>query len=248
MPHTETYIRTRLTISHLSPLSSSMFDHDVLNPTATAPYAPSDVEAGSYYYGLRSTPRSVARSSCDVWMRPTGLEAYSIPKELTPLGTHRLNEAWEATIGPAMDCYLQEKQVRCNSMTPLRIGTVGQAFPPAVVLIGVDPGSLSRELGVEVAIRCHSILVDNGIDDVHVEIRESKSTLSASMYKPTYSANPAFLLREPFSTSLGIPICSSKAKTTNFEGTGGFFFTDSAKSGILFMVTARHVLCLPDTE
>ena len=223
-----------------------MFNHVVPNPPPSAPYAPSDVEATYYYYGLPSKPRLVARSSCDVWMRPTGAEAYLVPKGLTPLGAHRLNEVWEGTVGPAMDRYLQEKQVRCTSMTPLRIGTAGQASPPAVILVEVDPDSLPHELGIEVAIRCHSILVDNGIDDVHVEIRESKSTLSASMYKPAISANSTALLREPFSTSLGLPICNSK--TTNFEGTGGFFFIDSAKPGILFMLTARHVLFHPDKE
>ena len=102
-----------------------MFNHVVPNPPPSAPYAPSDVEATYYYYGLPSKPRLVARSSCDVWMRPTGAEAYLVPKGLTPLGAHRLNEVWEGTVGPAMDRYLQEKQVRCTSMTPLRIGTAG---------------------------------------------------------------------------------------------------------------------------
>lgn len=49
-----------------------------------------------------------------------------------------------------------------------------------------------------------------------------------------------------FLTTLGIPICN--AKTTNFEGTGGFFFMDIAKPGILHLLAARHVLFNSDRE
>ncbi|KAH8110516.1 hypothetical protein DFH11DRAFT_773107 [Phellopilus nigrolimitatus] len=224
-------------------------NHTVPDPAPNAPYLPSDVEAANYFYGLPSKPRLIARSSCDVWMKPTGLEAYLIPKELTPLGPHLLNEVWEGRVGPAMDLYLQEKLengVQWTTMTPLRIGIVGQPFPPAVILVGVEPGSLSHELGIDVALGCRSILVENGILDIHVEIRESKFTRAAMMYKPALNSNPAAALHEPFSTSLGLPICN--AKSTNFEGTGGFFFIDSTKPGALFMLTARHVLFNPHEE
>ncbi|KAI0246256.1 hypothetical protein BJV78DRAFT_1364965 [Lactifluus subvellereus] len=221
----------------------SLFNHNVPDPPTDAPYVPSDVEATNYYYGLPSKPRFIARSSPDVWMKPTGAEAYL---ELTPLGTHLLNAVWEKTVGPAMDLYFQGKGVQVTSMNPLRIGMAGQSSPPAVIFVGVNPGSLSPELGIEVAVHCRSILVQNGIDDVHVEIRESKFTRAAMMYKPAISANPAAAVREPFSTSLGLSICN--AKTPNFEGTGGIFFIDPAKPGILHLLTARHVLFHPDKE
>ncbi|KAI9460941.1 hypothetical protein BJY52DRAFT_1117551 [Lactarius psammicola] len=224
----------------------SLLNHSVPNPPTNAPYIPSDVEATNYYYGLPSKPRFIARSSPDVWMKPTGAEAYLEPKELTPLGTHLLNAVWEKTVGPAMDLYLQGKGVQNTSMNPLRIGIAGKSSPPAVIFVGVNPGSLSPKLGIEVAVHCRSILVQNGIDDVHVEIRESKFTRAAMMYKPAISANPAAAVREPFSTSLGLPICD--AKTTNIEGTGGIFFIDPAKPGILHLLTARHVLFHPDKE
>ncbi|KDQ52060.1 hypothetical protein JAAARDRAFT_139278 [Jaapia argillacea MUCL 33604] len=216
------------------------------NPPTNAPYVPSDVEARNYYYGLLSKPRFIARSSPDVWIKPSGPEAYLQPKQLTPLGAHLLNEVWEKTVGPAMDRYLQGKGVQSTSMNPLRIGIVGQSSPPAVIFIGVNPGTLSHELGIEVAVHCRSILVRNGIDDVHVEIRESKFTRAALMYKPAISANPATVVRESFSTSLGLPICNEK--TSNFEGTGGFFFIDPAKPGILYLLTTRHVLFHPDND
>lgn len=145
-----------------------------------------------------------------------------------------------------MDLYFQEKGVECTSMIPLRIGIAGQSSPPPVIFVGVNPGSLTPEFGIEVALHCRDILLQNSIDDVHVEIRESTFAPAAMMYKPAISANPAAVVREPFSTSLGLPICNSR--TPNYEGTGSLFFTDSAKPGILHLLTARHVLFHPDLE
>lgn len=90
----------------------SLANHDVPNPPPNEPYVPSDTEAKYYYYRLPySLPRLVARSSCDIWMRPTGAEAYLSPKELKPLGTHLLQEVWEDTVGPAMGSSMQDKGV-----------------------------------------------------------------------------------------------------------------------------------------
>ncbi|KAF7795267.1 hypothetical protein EIP86_006420, partial [Pleurotus ostreatoroseus] len=209
------------------------------------PYVPSALEAKRYYYRLPSKPRLIARSSCDVWTKPTGLEAYFRPKSLTPLGPHLLNDVWEDNVGPAMAQYMLQQGVQWTTMTPLRIGIADEPSPPAVVLIGVNPGTLTHERGIDVAVHCRSILVELGISDVHVEIRESEAHFDATLYKPKGFSNPQVArLVEPFSTSLGLPICN--ATTTHHEGTSGFFFTDSKKPGKLFMLTTRHVLFHPD--
>ena len=214
--------------------------------TDSGPYVPSAVEKEHYYYGLPSMPPLIARSSSTVWMPPTGAEAYLEPKELAPLGQHRLEAVWDDVVGPAMVDYFKEKQVQWNSLHPLRIGIVGQAPPPAVIFVGVNPNSLSHELGIELAVHCHSILLSNDIEDMHVEIRESIVTSSASLYKPAISANPAAVHSEPFSTSLGIPI--SPAEKPWVEGTGTFIFIDNNKPGIPLLLTARHVLFNPNEE
>ena len=208
----------------------------------SAPFLPSDLEAANFYYGLESKPILVARSDRDVWVPSQGPYVYVEAKVLTPLGPHPLNRVWDETVSVAMESYLQEQGVLYTGMTPLRIGVDGQASPPAVIFMGVRHGSLTREKGYEVAVHCHSILVQHNITDIHVQIRESEATLSAaSLFKPAITANVAYNLRQPFSTSLGIPICN--AGTTHFEGTGGFFFT---RNGKLFMVTARHVVFDPN--
>ncbi|KAI1793435.1 hypothetical protein LXA43DRAFT_917078 [Ganoderma leucocontextum] len=223
-----------------------MFGHHVPTPPNNAPCIPSPVETKFYLYGLPSGARMIARSSADVWMQPPGPEAYLEPKELAVLGAHRLNDVWEDVVGPAMDTYLLGQQVKCSVMHPLRLGIAGQPSPPAVIMIGVNHDSLSAESGLQVAVHCRSILLDNQIEDVHVIVYESKYQLLAGMYKPAITANPVAIVREPFSTTLGIPICN--AKTTNIAGTGGIFFVDTTKPGKLFLLTARHVLFHPDEE
>ncbi|KAH8925345.1 hypothetical protein BT69DRAFT_1279791, partial [Atractiella rhizophila] len=75
---------------------------------------------------------------------------------------------------------------------------------------------------------------------------ESKYRFHAGLYKPAVTSNPIAIVREPFSTMLGIPVCNGN--TSNFEGTGGFYFIDTAKPGKLFLLTARHVLFHHDKE
>lgn len=223
-----------------------MADHTVPNPPIGAPYIPSTVEANNYLYGLPSKGRFIARSSPDVWMKPTGPEAYLEAMELDPLGPHKLDtKIWEGAVGPAMDSYLLEQQVQHTLLLPVRINRTHQPSS-AVIMVGVNHGTLSHELGIKHAIHCRLILVENGIDDMHIIIYESKFHRSASLYKPAITSNPVASVREPFSTTLGIPICN--ASTPYLEGTGGFFFTNPAKPGILFCLTARHVLFHPDND
>jgi len=150
---------------------------------STTPHPPSPVEAKYFYYGLPSRPLLVARSSTNVWsVQP---EAYPTPKGLRPVGLHPLQEIWEATVGPAICDYLDSKKVKWTSVDTVRIGHEGDPSPPAIVWIGVFPDSLSAEDGIKIATHCKSILFTHGIDDVHVEIRESILT-GPKVWGPAY--------------------------------------------------------------
>ena len=46
------------------------------DPLPNAPFVPSAEEADQRYYGHPSQPYFVARSSHDIWVMPTGMEAY----------------------------------------------------------------------------------------------------------------------------------------------------------------------------
>ncbi|KAI0650487.1 hypothetical protein C8Q79DRAFT_388852 [Trametes meyenii] len=163
----------------------------------------------------------IARSSADVWMPPTGAEAYLKPKELAILGAHSLNGVWEDIVGPAMEAYLADQQA--STTTPS-----------------------SAKSGLQVAVHCRSILLNHKIEDVHVIVYESKYRFLAGLHKPAVTSNPIAIVREPFSTTLGISVCD--ATTPNFEGSGDFFFIDTAKPGKLFLLISRHVLFHPDKE
>ena len=212
--------------------------------TSPAPGVPSSTEAEFYYYGLRSQPALVARSSDTVWFQPTGPEAYLKAKELRTVGRHGLNDVWETVVASAIESYLQSQQVDYRSVDPARIGYAGSNVFPLVLWIGVAPGSLSGTDGRAVALGCRDILINNGITDVEVEIRVSIAALQTRLYAPVLTSDPIVRAIEPFATSLGIPICA--ATTPSIEGTGGFFFTDSRRPGKVFLVTARHVLFHPD--
>jgi len=225
----------------------SMSGYTIPATVPTAPYPPSPVESQHYYYGIPSQPPLVARSSFNVWVKPTGPEAYLIPKESSPIGLHPLRVIWEATVGPAMVGYLDSKGVKWTSLDPVHMGCAGESSPPVIVWMGVVPGSLSAEEGVEVATHSKSILSAHGID-VHVEIRESMVTHSAcpKMYKPVPTSNATARAREPFSTALGLSICAEV--TSSIEGTGGFFISNPLKPGHIYLITARHVVFHPDKE
>ncbi|KAM6499262.1 hypothetical protein JOM56_004770 [Amanita muscaria] len=60
------------------------------------------------------------------------------------------------------------------------------------------------------------------------------------------TSNATARAREPFSTSLGLPICAEV--TPSIEGTGGFFISDSRNPGKIYLVTARHVVFHLDND
>ena len=225
---------------------TSASNYTVPNPLPNAPFVPSPEEAEHRYYGLPSQPPFVARSSYDIWVMPTGMEAYIQPRELRRVGEHPLCDVWEGRVDVAMHNYLLERKVGYTSLDPVRIATVGESVAPVIIWVGVEPGSLSAERGIEVAVGLRACLLANGIEDVHVELRESVVTAFAKVYKPSPTSNPTVQVREAFSTALGITICAEK--TPDIQGTATFFFTVSSKPGKLFLLAAKHVLFRVDEE
>ena len=219
---------------------------DCLSPLPNAPFVPSVEEAENRYYGLPSRPYFIARSSHDVWVAPTGMEAYLKPRELRPVGEHPLCDVWEGGLDVVMHNHLVEQEVQYTSLDPVRIRIVNESAAPVIIWVGVEPGSLSADRGVEVAVGLRVFLLAHGIEDVHVEIRESAFTTFAKMYKTVPDYNPTARAREPFSTTQGIAICSEESP--DIQGTATLFFTVSSKPGKLFLLAAKHVLFRVDEE
>jgi hypothetical protein len=212
----------------------------------TLPSPLSEKEAKFYYAGLPSAPVLVARTSTTRWEAPTGPEAYSKVKELRAVGNHPLKETWEDNLALKLHALLESMKVKWTSTDVVRIGNAGDSSAPVILWIGVIPASLTGNDGVIVASKCRGLLVEHNIADVDVEIRESVVTLSAGpKFLPSvYSSDPTVDVREPLTTTLGLPIC---AKAMSYaEGTGGFFIAEGGNAKRLLLVTARHVVFKPD--
>ena len=147
------------------------------------------------------------------------MQAYLKHKEIIPLGAHPLTAyCLEGTLAPCLEAYLLSPEVQVSLLNSFLIGVL-------FVLVGIKHNTLIGQAGLDAALGCRSILVENGLDDVHVIILESVFSFFnyKGLYKPAITANPVTVIREPFSTSLGISICP--AESPNVEGgTGGFYF------------------------
>lgn len=125
---------------------------------------------------------------------------------------------------------LDEKGVDWISTDVLRIPYIEKPCGDVILWIGVKPGSLSCELGVEMVLRCKELL-DYSIKDIDVEIRQSEvvSLAGPQLREPDSAFDPMDSLREPLTYTLGIPICSQstpRALVASFSTTvvmaGGF--------------------------
>ncbi|KAI5116737.1 hypothetical protein M0805_001379 [Coniferiporia weirii] len=205
-------------------------------------------EAQCYYAGLYSRPLLVGRSSTTPWKAPTGMEAYSRPKMLGTVGRHPIKEVWEGNLSRNVVEHLDSKKVAWTSIDVVRIGYVDDSFHPVILWIGVQPESLSAEEGTEVACSCKGVLVQSGIIDVEVEIRESLVTPleGPKLLAHTTFFDPTVDVRGPLTPTLGLPI--SGKHTPRTEGTGGFFIAEGGTSKRLFLVTARHVVFKPNKD
>ena len=227
-----------------SPPAGMSYNLDYSNRLATPPPPPrvSEREAVQYYRGLYSNPRLIARTG-KPWIPPSGPEEYPRINELRNLGTHELFDIWEDNIALKVHKILEQHKVNWSSTEIVRIAYVDEPDGSLVLWIGIysTPIRLSYDVGIEVALQCKQLLLSYGIHDVDVELRESDIVQSASsaLFKPVDILDPTAIMREPFTTALGMSICAQS--TPWAEGTVGFFM---AVDGVdkLYGVTARHVL------
>ncbi|RPA99861.1 hypothetical protein L873DRAFT_1682426 [Choiromyces venosus 120613-1] len=210
--------------------------------------APLSKEAQFYYAGLPSGPHLVGRSSTSLWEAPSWPEAYNKPKVLGTVGRHAIRDVWEGNLSCKVVEHLDSKKVAWTSIDVVRISYVEESFRPVILWIGVQPESLSVEDGTKVACSCKEILIQSGINNVDVEIRESLVTSleGLKLLAPAFTFDPTVDIRNPLTSTLGLPI-SSKL-TPSSEGTGGFFIAEGGSSKRLFLITARHVVFKPNRD
>ncbi|GAB1318438.1 hypothetical protein MFIFM68171_08648 [Madurella fahalii] len=145
--------------------------------TMAAITEPSDVEKELYYYGLPSCPRLVARSDfLTVPWAPRIEDEFTVTKELKNVGSHEIVDIYDSSLRDKIVSRLDSTE--WTSIDVVRIGYFGSSFYPVILWIGVTPGSLTSQEGLDIALGCRSELTRAGLD-VHCEIREAAVTTLA---------------------------------------------------------------------
>ncbi|KAK0193406.1 hypothetical protein F5146DRAFT_1110115 [Armillaria mellea] len=196
--------------------------------------------ARSYYYGLPSRPLLVYRTGTP-WKRPTGLEAYNVPKAARPVFARPIADVWDE-LGPQVHDYLDSVNVTWTTIDIVRFAEVEKDPGPPVLWIGVKPGSLSRKDTEAATVDCEGLLSKFKLTDVEVAFRESLFIRSAhpKLLKYVYSSNPTAGVRAPLTTALGLQIAAQD--TMYAEGTGALYISESHDSEKVYILTARHVV------
>ena len=159
---------------------------------------------------------------------------------------------WEDNIAIKVHGILNQNLVNWSSTEIVRIAYVDEPNRNLILWISVysvysHSPRLSYDVGIEVAVQCKHLLLSYGIQDVDVELCESSDFIQSAgpaPLEPTDIIDPTAIVREPFTTTLGMNICAEN--TPWAEGTVGFFMAVNG-AGKLYEVTARHVL-FPQAE
>jgi len=201
----------------------------------------SEEESKCYYAGLYSCPLLIARTGTTPWETPTGPEAYTRPKVLRIVGNHEIEDVWEDNLALKVHAILEQNGIDWTSTDVVRIGYADEPSGNVVLWIGVKPGPVSYEVAIDAAFACRELLLDYGINDVDIEMRQSEVTRYAGppLISPTFHIGPEDA-RMPFTNALSIPICAEL--TPWAEGTSGFFLEEGGDGKRLLLVTTRHVV------
>ncbi|TFK48876.1 hypothetical protein OE88DRAFT_1737634 [Heliocybe sulcata] len=190
-----------------------------------------------YYKGLPSQPRLIATTKPIT----TGPEAYSVLKELRELGDHSLADFWSHGLATRLRHGLNTLGANWTSIDAVRIAEVGEDSSTAIAWIGVEVGALGFEEGSAVAGKCRAFVDGYGVQDYHVEIRESRVVRQAGnrFLDPVPFSDPTFTACDAYTATLGIPISSKNRPWV--EGTAGLFISAGGDDEKVYSITARHV-------
>lgn len=196
-----------------------------------------------YSKGLPSKPPLIATTKPGPFDDPTGLEAYSVSKELRELSDHPLAGAWDHGSTDLLRCGL-------NTMLDLAVSRLSASESPPV-----RPSSgLALVRGAQLRggqrrrpqmLQVQTFTNGRGIYDYHVEIRESRIMRQAGnrFFDPVPLSDPIFTARDPYTATLGIPVSTKDRPWA--EGTGGFYLGAGDDDKDIYLVTARHVVFPP---
>ncbi|KAI0396859.1 hypothetical protein F5Y17DRAFT_471735 [Xylariaceae sp. FL0594] len=160
------------------------------------PYKPPDDERDNYYHGFSGCPRLVARTSYNRWTKTMYEVEIGWTTELTQ---HRkyyvalqerddpdIVSKWTQDV--SMNILNALSQCRWSYFFPTRTclrenGWCQKGPAPIILLVAVEPGSLTWEEGLAIASNCRDVIRKYKIFDVEVEIMEGGYTHHAACPK-----------------------------------------------------------------
>ncbi|KAG5651510.1 hypothetical protein H0H81_008375 [Sphagnurus paluster] len=119
-----------------------------------------------YHSDLHTTP----------FPKPVGRHGYIPVKSIHGIFETPLHRVWD-TVSPQILDVLKARKIQYSSIDPVRFVTHGEdeirSRGPAVVWVGVIPGSTSPDTAHEASQEILALLLQNGVDDAVVEWREA---------------------------------------------------------------------------
>ncbi|KAI1208240.1 uncharacterized protein F4807DRAFT_461964 [Annulohypoxylon truncatum] len=219
------------------------------------PRKPSPEERDNYYFGLAGTPKLIARTSCNPWVKQTRVEEgwnqsihVPIRKEYDTVDIESdIVAKWSPELVEQLICSL--RGCEWSFFFPIRIGlerTIRDSSDfPTILLIAVEDGTLSWDEGINIALGCREVLRLHNIGDVEVEIREGRCHNLAASVELEGLVNPARGFDEfnktllPLLSFPGYPVTYSENRRG--QGTMGLHIKLQGDDSV-YGLTCRHVV------
>lgn len=206
---------------------------------------PPELEKQLYYQGLPSRPQLVARSNFSVSWQPEFEDEHPKLKYISNVGSHDILNKYDTALREKIITRLGSTE--WTSIDVVRIGYSGSHADPVILWIGVAPGSLASQTGLEIALGCRSELMHAGLN-VHCEIREATvESLAAVSVIPHQDAEGADRPISLTSVLGGQSIASEE--TSAKEGTLSLYLSlGESASRINCALISRHVVFKDDNR
>lgn len=174
--------KARNTGSSLSPTITAADEPDIRKAvTDMQSHVPLD-EAHNDTFGLPS----ISLSIYSAWPLPSGplAQAQRVPKEALSVFTQ--SRAWNE-LGKRIYKFFDSIELKWTSFDPVRFAEAEKEPGPLFLWVGVLPGTLSPEQAKGPSARCKELLLEYGITDVEIAVRESIYTSTPDLSSSTTS-------------------------------------------------------------
>ncbi|KAF3211604.1 hypothetical protein TWF679_006408 [Orbilia oligospora] len=213
---------------------------------------PSKIFSINYYHGLPSKPPLLATTKPQPYISPIGFFDHPVSKTIHAISEkHPIASIWDSSISHGIMSALKQMDIEWTSLEVVHIPVATDpSLGPAIVWIGVQPGTLNYRKAATTALKCQEVIDANSIADCFVEIRSSvvtRSSGSGARFIDLFGVrDPLREEKDPFTATLSFPI--SAKETLDTVGSVGFSLDGGGEDNNIYLVTARHVALVESFE